>query len=362
MNRLVKFILVFILIIFSHNLLAQDAKRIKICGYLYDAKTNKPIECANVLLGKQKTNAIYLYTSTNTEGYFEFKYKGFDDSLKIKVSSIAYEEINKIVPAISKTYKFKLKENIRVLNEAVVVDRAIIKKNDTIVYNVSRFKNDDDRVIGEVLKKMPGLDVSKSGKISYNGEEITKFYVENLDLMGLKYGLAVNNIKAEDIEKVEILKNHKHIKALKTSSLSQGGVAVNLKLKENSKGTWASSLLAGGGYKPAMWTGEALGMIFSKKVQSLNVYKTNNTGDDVSSEISSAFYVASGSSFLRIKKPNTPPFEQNRYLRNNAHTLSSNIISKINDSTNISADIQYIHDEIKQRGMSKTKYNLESDP
>lgn len=345
MNRLVKFILVFILIIFSHNLLAQDAKRIKICGYLYDSKTNKPIECANVLLGKQKTNAIYLYTSTNTEGYFEFKYKGFDDSLKIKVSSIAYEEINKIVPAISKTYKFKLKENIRVLNEAVVVDRAIIKKNDTIVYNVSRFKNDDDRVIGEVLKKMPGLDVSKSGKISYNGEEITKFYVENLDLMGLKYGLAVNNIKA-----------------LKTSSLSQGGVAVNLKLKENSKGTWASSLLAGGGYKPAMWTGEALGMIFSKKVQSLNVYKTNNTGDDVSSEISSAFYVASGSSFLGIKKPNTPPFEQNRYLRNNAHTLSSNIISKINDSTNISADIQYIHDEIKQRGMSKTKYNLESDP
>ena len=45
---------------------------------------------------------------------------------------------------------------------------------------------------------MPGIDVSESGQIRYNNRPINKFYIEGLDLMGGRYGVAVNNVRATE--------------------------------------------------------------------------------------------------------------------------------------------------------------------
>ena len=80
---------------------------------------------------------------------------------------------------------------------------------------------------------MPGIDVEKSGEIKYNGRAINKFYVEGMDMLKGRYGLATNNIAAKDIATVQVLENHQPIKALKHLQISDD-VAINLKLKEMS--------------------------------------------------------------------------------------------------------------------------------
>lgn len=59
----------------------------------------------------------------------------------------------------------------------------IREAGDTLIYTVSAFADVQDKTIGDVLQKMPGIDVSATGKISYNGVSINKFYIEGRDLL-----------------------------------------------------------------------------------------------------------------------------------------------------------------------------------
>lgn len=54
---------------------------------------------------------------------------------------------------------------------------------DTLSYLVGAYQEQGDRVIGDVLKRMPGIEVSNDGGIKYNGKAIRKFYVEEMDLL-----------------------------------------------------------------------------------------------------------------------------------------------------------------------------------
>ena len=64
-----------------------------------------------------------------------------------------------------------------VLREVVVKSDAIWNRNDTLVYSVEAFRNTGDRSIGDLLRRLPGVEVSESGGIKYQGESINRFYI-----------------------------------------------------------------------------------------------------------------------------------------------------------------------------------------
>lgn len=70
------------------------------------------------------------------------------------------------------------------LKEVTVKSDRIREQGDTIIYNVGRFAQSQDRSIGDVLKRMPGIDVARNGKIQYQGVDINTFYIEGSDLLG----------------------------------------------------------------------------------------------------------------------------------------------------------------------------------
>ena len=149
---------------------------------------------------------------------------------------------------------------------------------DTINYSVAAFKDKKDLVIGDVLKKMPGIDVKESGQITYKGKPINKFYIENLDMLQGRYGIATNNLSANDIATVQVFENHQPIKALEKSQFSNEA-AINLKIKEGKKGVFSIMAMLGLGVdKHLLWQEELTGMYFTKGRQHLFTYKTNNNG------------------------------------------------------------------------------------
>lgn len=80
------------------------------------------------------------------------------------------------------------------LKEVTIKAQKTRQRGDTLVYSVATFAKDDDRSIGDVLKKMPGIQVAEDGKITYNGTPINKFYIEGKDLLQGRYGLATNGV------------------------------------------------------------------------------------------------------------------------------------------------------------------------
>ena len=302
------------------------------------------------------------FTLSEPDGTYSISFNTEADTLQVLVSGFNISSHSKTVTRWTGTADFTVSSQQQTIREAKVAADPIKRGGDTLTYYVSQFKDETDRSIGDVLKKMPGIEVSSSGGIKYNGRSINKFYIEGLDMLGGKYGIATNNIQANDIASVEVYEDHQPIRILQ-DWVKSDEAALNLKLRQGARGTWNGILELGGGYAPAMWMGSFTPMMFSKNVQTILTYKTNNAGNDVGQELKSQFGgVGSIPSLVSCVSPQTPPFDEGFWLTNNIHAASANGILKINEDSDITVKTHYIHDTQRSSGRTRTEYFVSGMP
>src|SRR5699024_3113857 len=225
------------------------------------------------------------------------------------------------------------------------------------------FKSGKDRSIQDVLKKMPGVEISTDGEIQYQGKPINKFYVEGLDLMGGQYGMISNNLSADKVSSVEILENHQPIKVLDSIEPSENA-AINIRLKNNI--TMTGNATVGGGAAPGLWYANLVPMVFIKNLQVLTSYQTNNTGEDLNrgfrrfSVRSFRFGQSSDrrQDWLSTAGVSAPSFSSKRWLDNTSHAGSINLLYKDKKETEYSLKTSYINDFRERQGGMRTIYTL----
>lgn len=221
----------------------------KLTGRVTDSQSGKPL--AKVVVSVKTADG-------NTKGYSQTKIDGtyavttsVIDGCKLHLSIIGYKKRSLELIAGQTVYNVMLQQSAIELREVKIKSQKIRQRGDTLVYNVASFAKDGDRSIGDVLKKMPGIQVAVDGKISYNGMPINKFYIEGKDLLQGRYGLATNGVEYKDVSSVEVMTNHQPVKALKNLSESEQA-AINLKLKDGSKSHLITTINAAVG-TPSLW-------------------------------------------------------------------------------------------------------------
>lgn len=303
-------------------------------------------------IGKQ---TVSRFSSTDAEGRYKVDYKGADDSILITVRGMMIETVVRCVCNRSDTVDFIVDEKMNELKEVYVKSKPIHLRGDTLSYVVNQFTGQGDRTIEDALKKMPGIEVTSSGIIVYNGKEINKFYIEDLDMLGGRYNLATRNIEAANVEAVQIYDNHQPIKA---ESVFSNQVAINLKLKDGAKGVWSVNALAGAGYQPALWNAELTAMHFAYNRQHISVYKGNNSGYTSEEELLE-HYDAGGlelltgkkESMLSVSQPRTPNVAKKRYTNNRTNTVSANQLVKIMDKE-LTTNLNFYNERLDKAGYS----------
>ena len=222
-----------LLLFFSFSAYSQT---IHITGKVVSEK-KEAIDRVSVTLRYVTGGRIIAFAQTSGAGNFELKkdLQGIHlDSLELNFSHVAFSPKILRVPTDSKPLLVELTGRDIELREVNVSASKIRQRGDTITYLVSSFAEIEDRTIGDVLKKMPGVEVSESGQIKYQGQSINKFYIEGSDMLEGRYGLATNNISHKDVASVEVMENHQPIKALEDVIFSESP-AMNIKLKEDAK-------------------------------------------------------------------------------------------------------------------------------
>ena len=73
----------------------------------------------------------------------------------------------------SQTVPMTMHASTTQLREVTVKGAPITKQGDTLSYKVSTFAGKQDRVIADVLKKIPGIEVDGDGRISYEANPLT---------------------------------------------------------------------------------------------------------------------------------------------------------------------------------------------
>ncbi len=206
----------------------------------------KPLELANVIALNKATNALESYGITNNEGRFRLKLKQ-NSSYTIKVSFIGLATINDSITTkgvdIQKDFVMKKDESLDAVE--LTYEMPVTIKGDTIVYNADSFKNGSERKLGDVLKKLPGMEVSDEGEIEVEGKTVTKVMVEGKDFFDGDSKLATKNIPADAVDKVEVLKNSNEVSQLKGLGNDQDNVMINIKLKEGKKNFWFGEITGG---------------------------------------------------------------------------------------------------------------------
>lgn len=335
-------------------------------GTIRYAESGEPVPGANVMLQTPDGRRMYGFTITEADGKYRFEYNISADSVRIMVTGFNLKKTLRTVPVSIGTLDFKVEYEEMRINEVVVKAEPVKRRGDTLSYLVDAYADSlVDRSIGDVLKKMPGIDVTRGGQILYNNRPINKFYIEGLDLMGGRYGVAVNNVRAKDISRVEVLENHQPIKALEGFEYSPDA-AINLRLKDSAKGSFIATIQLGIGYKPWLWNGELAMMYFTGKWQTMTTYKTNNAGQDVTSELESFYdYFAKEYSPLSIHKPTMPDTDRERYMDNETHAVSISNIFKLSEESDhtLNLNAMYLHDRQLYNSTSLTAYYLpEGEP
>ncbi|HQV05340.1 MAG: TonB-dependent receptor [Chitinophagaceae bacterium] len=346
------------------------AAQVQINGSVLDDKQS-PISGANITLLKKNSKLILAYAISDRDGKFIIQYNGkLEDSLVIKAALLGYYEESIIFLPSNKTeFLFTLAPQEITLPEVKVKALPIWQRKDTLNYNVSAFKQKQDRVIGDIIARLPGIEVTPNGQIKYNGKPINKYYIEGMDLLEDRYSIANNNIPADVVDKVQVLENHQPIRLLDSISFSDRA-ALNIKLKDDAKIRVIGRAKIGIGMSPLLSEDALTSMLFKKKIQFINTYKYSNTGLDNSSELASHNifdYInaiqngALKKDLVSIVKPANPSFSSQRYLFNNSNMASINLLVPLRKDYELRINTNYINDFQQQQSNVFTRFYLPTD-
>jgi len=330
-----------------------------IIGCVKDSEGNRKDFVSVTASSATTPKHILSSTFTDYNGWFNLSVNNDCDSLLLKASSIEITPTTIKIPNRSGKYEIIVEDKAIELKEVVVESKKIYSHGDTINYNVANFLGQNDQALADVLKKMPGISVSESGQVSYQGKPIKNFYIEGLDLMKGHYGIATNNIDPNNIATVQVLENHQDIKALE-GLRSEEQASINIRLKEGVKGVFNLIATLGGGYgDEALWNNPAIATYFTPNSQFLATYKGNNTGDDLSRELYSFDNDYSRTSNVaNISMPSAPGIDKRFYYFNRSHSATFNNVYRIGKSGEFGINAAYFHDRDSRQSYSNTANTL----
>ena len=332
-----------------------------VTGMVIDNESNEPVTGASVIV-KGADDKIKKYTTSKSDGGFTMSLPSVA-GCRLEVSMMSFAKKTIFLDSVSFPLTVRLEPGTTLLKEVTVKADRIREQGDTITYNVGSFAQQQDRSIGDVLKRMPGINVESSGKIQYQGEDINKFYIEGSDLLGGKYGIATNGISHEDVGAVEVMENHQPMQVLSGISFSDKA-AINLKLKNKAKATWTFHGDAGGGYswqpEGAIWDGELFAMAVMSNFQNITTFKTNNIGEDLSAQATDFFAARRGTDLHRyvgVSLPGVPNLSRKRTLFNRSALVSTNSLWKLGRGE-FKTQIDYSFNRVKAEAANITTYYL----
>lgn len=186
-----------------------------------------------------------------------------------------------MLEADSQRYEITLRADVAVVQEVEVTAKAIdiVQRGDTLRYNVGAFLTGGEQTLGDVLRKMPGFEVSDNGQITYNGKKIDKLLIEGRDILNDQHQLATEGVSSHDLLAIELIDQYKGRKEQFDGTTSDK-LALNIDLDNKGKTIWSGNATLGGGYENKAKASASL--IGVGQRSGLTVFgKGNNTGEAV---------------------------------------------------------------------------------
>ena len=187
--------------------IASLAQERLISGKITDRDTKDPIEQVTIQL--LKTDSTYVSGAiSNERGLFHVNAPANGKYL-LKITSVGYKSTVKRIQ-ISEDKNLAM-GNVVIGADAIMLKGAVVTamaqkvslKEDTFVYNSAAYRTPEGSVVEELVKRLPGAEVSDDGTIKINGKEVKKILVDGKEFMTGDTKTALKNLPTSIIDKIK---------------------------------------------------------------------------------------------------------------------------------------------------------------
>jgi hypothetical protein len=338
--------------------------QVTVKGVVEDSATHERLVSASVMY--QRKGKTVQFSRTNAHGEFAITVDNVVMGDQLQATMLGYGKRRCGVPMrLGRAVVLSLPAQSFALKE-VKVQGSRVTGRDTITFDLTRFTNERDNSLKDVLKKLPGVEVAANGKIYYNNQAVSRFTVEGLDLTGGRYNLLTENIRAKDVKKAEIVEHDQPVKALRDKVYSDN-VGMNVTLKDEARdrlmATLIPYLLVG---DPTHVGGKGNIRQIGKKKQLMYDMAYDRKGIDLSDS-----YLVLGSNYNRLDGAEMPvwysvpslsaPLDEERLRFNTSQRYGVSGIRKTKGDNELRVAAQYNRSVVRQTTENHTSYNLDGE-
>ena len=270
--------------------LTLQAQNHKVTVQLKDATTAEPVGFATVSVIPEKGQTKYSLSDGEGHAVLEKVKPG---KYTFRAEIMGYKTYDRTITVGSEDLNLgvvKMELDQQVLDAASVsaTGNPIIIKKDTIEYNASSFKISDDNMLVDLLKKLPGIEVSEDGTITSNGETISKITIAGKTFFLDDPQLASQNIPAKLVEKVKVVKKKSEQAEFTGIDDGEEETVIDLTVQKGMMNGVFGNAMAGGGHdlpskdgavNDLRWQGAFMGGRFTETSQISIIANANNTNN-----------------------------------------------------------------------------------
>ena len=219
-----------------------------------EENTEKPVPYASAYLTAKNDTLITNFTLTDTTGLARIT-KVMRGTYVLTVEMLGYKTYNK-----EHYFSFDwsrdsvdlgtvhLAEDTQMLDAAHVsaIGNPIEIKQDTIIFNAASFQVGQNQMLEDLLKRMPGMEVTKDGTVKYNGEAIQKITVGGKTFFFDDPKMALKNLPAKVVDKVKVIDKVSDSEQF-TGVATDREKVMDLEFKQEFKNGWFGNATAGAG-------------------------------------------------------------------------------------------------------------------
>ena len=274
-----KSILMMLLLLVS---IASFAQERLVSGAIIDRDTKDPVEQVTVQL--LKTDSTYVTGAiSNEKGLFHLNAPGNGKYL-LKITSVGYKPTVKRV-VIEQDKNLAL-GNVVIGADAIMLKGAVVTamaqkvtlKEDTFVYNSAAYRTPEGSVVEELVKRLPGAEVSDDGTIKINGKEVKKILVDGKEFMTGDTKTALKNLPTSIIDKIKAYDEKSDLSKVTGIDDGEEQTVLDFNVKKGMNKGLMSNIDLGIGNKDR-YSARGMGGYFNSNNRFMLFGNANNTSD-----------------------------------------------------------------------------------
>lgn len=184
------------------------AQKVTVSGVVMDGEMNEAMPSATVVLLKTDSTQVTGVT-TDMKGAFKLPAVKIGSYI-LKVSFVGYKPLTRNLQLVKgqKTVdvgELTLMTDAVWLKGAEVTARAaqVEMKADTFVYNSAAYRLPEGSALEELVKKLPGAEVTEDGTIKINGKEVKKIMVDGKEFFDNDTKMAMKNLPTKMVDRIK---------------------------------------------------------------------------------------------------------------------------------------------------------------